>query len=330
MKRYIMLFLLVGLAAVAFANPIMVYPIQAIWFDYYLEPIIQFHGSFDNNMIHLCQFSNGGEFYSIPEDYIVNENYVYIRNAIPLLVINRSEGTLLCKFADDPFVYHYTWGQGNEVDLRPLYPGQAAMIVEGSYSSSQYYMWVKNDSVPEPWEAADGEVQLNISAQYENGAPATGVPVYFSAEDWYVGSTNDAGILHRTLYPARNHIRIKDPLTNQYIYDSIAYPEPGEDLDIAVTVSGASTQDQLAPSVFRIYPNVLRRSENCVLQIECDKAPGADSFLEIYDLRGRKLESRTYTGSGDYLLPELGTGVYFVKISDNGMTLGSQKILVLD
>ena len=331
MKRYIMLFLLVGLAAVAFTNPIMVYPIQALWFDYYLEPIIQFHGSFDNSLVHLCEFSTGGDFYSIPEDYVVIDNFINAQVVFPQLDIDRPSGTLLCRYSFEPeTIYQYTWGQGNEVDLRPLYPGQAAMIVEGSYCNPRDYMWVKNDSVPSPWEEPSGEVQLNISAQYENGAPATGVPVYFSAEDWSVGSTNEAGIFHRTLRPAKNHIRIKDPLTNQYVYDAIAFPEPGTNQHIVVTVSSTSNQDFFAPSVFRIFPNVLRRSEGSSLRIECDKAPGSNSRLELYDLRGRKLDSRAYTGSGDYLLPELGTGVYFVKISDNGMTLGSQKILVLD
>lgn len=332
MKRYIVLFLLLGLAVLAYANPIMVYPIQAMWFTTNDEAIFQFSQHMDNAWAHEVSFSSGGDFYPLPDNISIDyPHYINASQVFPQLGLERESGTLYFRF-EEYEAYQFTWGQGNEVDLRPLLPGQAAMIIEGGNGLHQGYTWVKCSTIPSPIEGPQDQdaVQLNIHVQLENGVPATGVPIYYDLNNWSAGSTDEAGNFQRLCYPARCRFRVKDPLTEQWIYDTVNYPEPGDTLNIVVTVSGTANQDPIAPAAFRIYPNVLRSTEGTELRIECEKTPGAESFLELYDLRGRRLESRVFNGSGTYQLSDLGMGIYFLKLTDNGRVLGSRKILVLE
>jgi len=338
MKRLFASLMLITLAVMAYANPLVPRAIERVYFDTEGDFWVRVGAEADNfppfaNMV----FTTTAGSYPVPDDYQLPVDLptdINLNLLMPGFTITQAADqlTLDTGYWNECF----TWGPANDfsVDLHPLILGQyAVQIHTGSPDGESAIAWAKDNHPTSTYPYCPESVcSLRVSVTNQSGSPAANVPVYVSAFHNWVGNypsryTDSNGQCVFSSPATRYYMEIRDPLTSQVVYSADLFPEPDQTMDITATVSGTGVDDPAncpAPAVLSIHPNVLSRSTGSVVSVSA-KQFTSDAELRIYDLRGRLVAAKKLPSGGatEWDLSELGSGIYFIGLMDEGR-IGAQ------
>ncbi|MBW6514092.1 MAG: hypothetical protein K0B87_04990 [Candidatus Syntrophosphaera sp.] len=356
MKRFLLLIVLAALMASLSANVLIPRYIARVWFD----DTDDFHVMFgdeafweDFDVTDLSFTTSAGTYY-LPATYVQPGEPTFIINLsqeIPGFTIQRNEDFLSMAIPYQYFPEELRWGPQNDlsVHIRPLGQGQAAVQVRidvytgyGEYDSA--LTWAKDSQTlcPNSYEVFSNST-LGIHLEDANGAPAAGIPIYSShlnyaaASDlYYWGSTNTYGNWERTGDAIRRSILVIDPQTADPVIQELIFPEPGETIQLSGVLSSSAGNDpHLIPSagVLSLHPSLLNRSSGSAVNLKYESPESLDptAELRLYDLRGRFLAGKAMPASGIAVwdLPFLGSGIYYIALSEGDRILGRARITVI-
>ena len=346
-----------GLLAACFANVIIPRAVERVWFDANDDFIVRF----GEEMIYIddditdWSYSTSAGTYFFPAEYTPPPCPPFELNLsqlIPEFTIQRGE---------DHFIVHYDplemfdeilyWGPQNDlsVNIHPLTAGQSTVQHwETGYDGMEYYdirTWVKDIGFESPvLYHPSTRCTLRVHVQDAEGAPVSGVPVYYDftsaahpATITPHGYTNAEGFWQKPYYCAvRTQLWINDPQTQAAVVDTLLFPEPGGTIQINAVVSTSAGYDPyVVPSsgVLTLYPSVLRNSSGNTITAKfmSDQPLSRPAELTLCDLRGRVLAHNQMPVSGqtEWILPPLANGIYFIGLSSGGRQLARQRITVL-
>ena len=352
-----LLLILMGLTGLS-GNVLVPRFLARVWFDDADDCFVMFGDEawWDGfEVSDLCFTTSAGSFYLSPY-YTQPSESVFVINLnqeIPGFTIQRNEDFL--RLSCTPARYFYPeelrWGPQNDISvhIHPLAPGQSAVRVyapdyfgHGEYDTG--ITWAKDSQTisPDPYTPAS-TYTLNVHLEDINGSPAAGITVYSSYfeyatvyDQYYNDPTNSSGNWERTGNAKRRSILVKDPQTNNTVIQELLFPEPGETIQLNGVVSSVSSNASAQlphTGVLSLYPSLLTLSSGNTINLKYESSSllGHKSELHLYDLRGRLLSGKEMPSAGETFwdLPKLGSGIYFITLSEGGRILARNRITVL-
>ena len=347
MKKCLVLFALLLLAAGLTANPVIARLIARAWFNDANEFLVVF-GEETQMYAPLPQlsFSTSAGTYFFPDGYTMPVYFpcqINLSQVIPGFTIQREDDF----FRLNLDAYSEILNCGPEVDLvndmHALSPGQRAVQTRvASVAGWQYNVWAKDLIQPSPdlYEPSVGYT-LNLHVQTTDGAPAPDVPIYLSftaglPTNYTTLATNAQGDWQLNASAVRTRLQINDPLTNNPVLEEIIFPEPGATIQLNATVSGVAVSDPLLPEgsgQLLLSPSLLNSATGYTVSLKYGRE---DSFagtaeLRLFDLRGRVLASAEMPAGGEtqWRLPDLPSGIYFIALEQGSRQLGRGRITII-
>ena len=349
MKKLLVTLVFTGLMLSLTANPIILKAIARVWFNDLDEFIvllsdesvtygmpIPFEDLVFSTSSGVWQFPDGFSVPGVP--YQVNLSQV-----IPGFTIDKNADQLLVQCDGGPGAYEMIrWDNliDPAPDIRPLLTAQAAVQfrVVGNMMWSVDIWGKDNVQYHLPAHEVVARCMINVHVQDYTGNPFEGLEVvrsyqnYIEQNYYHQFYTDENGNVSMESFPCRIRIGVKDPVTEAWVLDESVYCEPGETYNYTATVTHTDTDDHVLPVVqsLSIWPSVMGSQSSNFLKL---KGPALNSAgeLRLYDLRGRYLCSQIMpiTGETQWRLPDLESGIYFVKLVQGGQNLGSARFTVL-
>lgn len=329
----VVFFVAVSLAA----NPLEPMLVQQLWFTDADELILQFG--------YQTAWHNGSEieiivdgvnlFYTIPD--IPEGEYPFeinLSELMPLISPSRESGNLSMHIWE--MVESVSWGDGRDCQVSSLLGSESIyqhMFCFPSYDGyASYKSWAKS---PDPLLVENYDCpcrsQLNIHVQNLQGEPLEDIPVFTESSVFAIGHTDYTGTLCLDLYPRNTWIRIFHP---EYLdaadYEGNLMLEPNQSYDLYHTMNYTANSDpclQIRSPQLRIQPSVVLPSQE--IFVEIDKGLSKDIKLELYDIKGRFIQSENFSGSDFWTPPRLSKGIYFLRLKADGHSLDTQKFIML-
>ncbi len=332
MKKLVTLCAVVFLFGLCLANPVVPHPLHRIWFDSSGDCFMELSGEFPIGNIHYIGFSTGGEIYTLPSSVEVNQ-LPFTFNAsqtLPELNLWVWETALQVynSYGNTLFV---SWGEGDDVDFRPLEEGQSAVLINHGEGYWDMSGWAKDIGHGENAYYPQMSSMLQVTAQYSDGTPAANVSVFANSIYGLIGYTGADGVFSMPAYAVKVRIFLKDPESGETLYNQLHFIEPDSVHEINLTLSGTGvSDDQMIPAagILELRPNVIRLSESRRLQISYSKEATPGAMLSIFDLRGRQVLSASFNDEMSLELPAMSNGIYFVKLHREGHLLGLKRLIV--
>jgi hypothetical protein len=331
MKRCFITLVLLGMLVSVFANPIATPVLSRFWFD--AEGLL--HLQYSPHLSFLSEQSavvyDGTNYYTNTYDFS-NENQP-VTAVLDCPNIGPQYGFLSVTVADITDEVH--WGPSFENDLCSLFGTQCAVQVLVTGWDSSYWMWAKDISPTAGYDhyPSVGST-IDVACFDFSGAPVSDVPIYYNTLLFPHSSTLADG--HDVIgeYSTKTRIMVKHPQTNETVCDTTFFAEPGQTYPINVYFYHVANEDPYTPVArgnFSIYPTVIHTSDSQSLHMKYDAKLNADTWVELYDIKGRFLAKQAYQEGGtDWSLPEnLSSGVYFLRLNSNKQNLGNQKLIIL-
>lgn len=340
MKRILMPLIILMLGAGLFANPVVPRLIARVWWS----SSGNFSVYFGDEMAMLMDYStlyfstsygnfrvpDGFSFPSLP--YFVAMNQI-----IPAFQIDRDEDFFTAHMG--AWVETIAWGPQNDtsVNMHSIPDGMSAVQtrVDGMYG--QYNVWALTPTSMSslPYDVSS-TFTIDVQVSEFDGSPAPLVPVFLSYDEWQntdytTHFTDSEGLCHIISVPARVRVIVLDPFDGAHALDSLIFPLPNEHYDLEAVFCHVANNDPVtAASVLRLWPSVISSRSGNILKLRSEGL-GREAGLRLYDLRGRYLCSQTMPSSGelDWQLPELDSGIYFVRLELGDRLLGSARFTVL-
>jgi hypothetical protein len=353
MKRLLFALLLALLVSAAIANVIIPRAVERVWFDASDNFWVHFGPEADAFDVDTLSFSTSYGTYNFPDGITLPPDLPFELNfsqVIPGFAINRT----VDHFTVDTDPYwddgdeSVSWGPQSDdsVRIHPLTDGQSVVqynvsdpIYEGYYD--QLNVWAKDNGTDYPYPYCPATLcTLSVQVNETDGGPASGVHIYLNYGPvynlgWPDAYTNSNGWWQaQTFYAQRTWIVIKDPADGTWVYNQLHFPEPGEHIHIEAVVSHSGVpQDTQVPATLSISPSVLGQSVGNTVHLEYRSGQplAGPARLGLYDLRGRYLDSHEMPASGniDWLLPDLPSGIYFIRLSSGNTILAKGRITVI-
>ena len=330
MKQLLLLVLFVMLLGLAFANPLEPLYTCRFWFD----------NSGDLNVSYNEQFSQAWDvdLFDGVNHYVrqINpENPSTLTQVYPDVVCTPQTGVLTItnlSYPDFPETVH--WGTGEDIQITSLAPGQCGIqfyYEEGMENTIK--MWGK-DLISNPvhiWSPTETSI-LRVHCYTQDGSGIAGVSVYIYTPHVLWDETDADGWINRNVISSMITVFVKDIQTQVIIYQNTFFAEPGITYTLAMYVPGSANADAVAeasPGVLNIRPSVLRSCEEAVLNLKYEGDLSTSAQVELYDLKGRAIANRVMSAEMNWTLPGLSSGVYFLRLTDQGRIKGTRKLIVL-
>ncbi|PKN71892.1 MAG: hypothetical protein CVU50_09615 [Candidatus Cloacimonetes bacterium HGW-Cloacimonetes-3] len=330
MKRLLAVILLIGTIGAIFANPIEMKLIGRIWFTEQNQPKLEFSPHMFYNGTADVIIYDGYDSYTYAVDFTA-DNPVIID--LPQAHLSREQGYLqatIVGYVTDSV----SWGESIANGFSSLVGTQCATQLLVSGWESSYYLFAKDYST-ESGSAFDtlARITINVHCSDQNGNPASNYPIMMMSMWPPLSYTDSNGNASFSFYCCKAMLSVRSLTSWDVVADTVFFAEPDQTYNIDFVVPSSAINDQFSQipqGNFSIYPNVLRSHNSGVVNLSYDAKLDADSHIELYDIKGRLIESRVYTATNMQLqLPRLASGVYFLRLSSKGRLLGNSKLIVL-
>ncbi|MDP2173345.1 MAG: T9SS type A sorting domain-containing protein [Candidatus Cloacimonadaceae bacterium] len=342
MKKPLIMICMLVLLAVVSANPaVEVFGFKSarfddagdFWVEYFPHPI---SAESWENIRDLVFETNSGSF-MLPDDYVGEHAEINLSHEIAGFPIDRNNDAISITNPNFPFGGFTNWGAApnTDVHLRPLLPGQAAIMVPFIVNGfGGYHSWAKV-------HAFSGQIlppeshfcNVNVRVRCTNGHPVPGTVVALMfGFDQVNYTTNRDGIVIFHNWAIRYHIRVFVPQSEEPIAEYILYPEPNETITVEETVPCEHDPSQV-PGVISVHPNLVHSIGSAGVKVSYDKywQLQSDAKLRLYDLRGRELQAISFPPGGllEWPLPPLANGIYFLSLRSGGRELARQRLTII-
>lgn len=312
------------------ANPIEPMAIGKIWFNDQAQAQMEFAPNMDWCANEIVNISDGFDSYTYTVDFTAPEPIII---TLPSGHLTPQQGYIYVGIPGSISESAH-WGSDISNDFSSLNGTECAVrTLMGNAGIS--YSWFAKDYTPTSGEFMNPSARstIDIMCVDFSGAPAANVPIYAWGFYEQLGVTDSNGHAILSVFSSKSNIRIKNPLTNTEVFNTTFFAEPGQTYNFTVNLGSSAGDDQIIPvpaGNFSIYPSVLRFRDNGIVNLSYDAKLDADSHIELYDIKGRLLDSRVYTSTNMQMqLPKLSSGVYFLRLSNKGRLLGNSKLIVL-
>lgn len=331
MKNIVLFVMFILLVGVALANPLEPLFTSRFWFDNAGDLNVRYTDQ--GSQAWQADLFDGVNHY---QRQINPENPATLTQVYPDAAGTAQSGYLqVTNLAYPGFSEEVHWGPGEDDQITSLAPGQCGIqfyYAEGVENTIK--LWGKDlisnpESIWGPTECSTLRVFCHTTA----GTGIAGVPIYLFSPYAFWQQTGADGWVNHSIVSARVTVYVRDAQTNAIIYQNTLFTEPGITYTLDMIVSGSANADMEAtssPAVFSAHPSVLRSSGDRVLHLDYDGKIGSDLQAELYDLKGRLIASKAVSAAQtNWTMPELSSGVYFLRFSDRGRALGVRKLIVL-
>jgi len=347
MKHFLLVLAVLLSCLVLNGNPISVMYVSRLWFDINGDFWIHIGPDYDIPFdVHTTQVHTGSGVYDFPA--------TYEQPAQQYFSINLSEvipGFTIDPVSDFFFLDTEPWGQltwGNlddySVNVHPLTSGQSAVHVRVPWITPEgpqhIETWVKDSEVnTAELFNTDARCTINLHLRYENGDPVINYPVYFYPDPpnyVYQSAVSDAnGDISHSSYAMRQRVTVLGS-SGTPLLEQLIFCEPGETYNFADFFPNTSAEDEFVPPALArmiVFPNVLNRLSGNTIHLQLDEEPKLKqaSVIELYDLKGRQLANREIKAGEElsWQLPELGSGIYFLRLKTADRELGTAKLTII-
>ena len=334
MKRSVLSLILFIAAISAWSNPTLPNLISRFWFE--PENILQIELS-----RYVGLFQAAEIIYLDAEDSLtiqVNPNATSVQQINILQSINTPESGFFTIRILRQFEETVHWGAGLENDLSSLNGTECAVqILYNDLDGYGVYGWAKDISpaVCGP-DYCSARFTYRVECTDLSGFPLAGVSVYNSQS---LGGTlinpaitNSAGIATGELYPMKTRIWVINPITNETVFNTQFFAEPGAVMPFSVQLP-VSVEDNILSATagkLNLYPSVINSGFNKSIRISYDTKLTGKAELVLYDLKVRHLAEKVYDQNEiKWQLPKLSSGIYFVRLTNQGKALGTAKLIIL-
>lgn len=328
MKQTILVFLMLVLLCIVWANPIETVVLSRFWFDSNGDMQLQFseHLWADSTSV---SFFDGSNTYTFPVE-LSDTTLVIVQAPVQM---NPLQGYFQISWQG--ITNEVSWGQGMENDLSPLTGTECAVHTLISEYDSSYWVWAK-DFTPGSGFGHHPLARSTVDlACYDfSGSPVANIPVYYQSTWHPYCSTLENGHAELSLYCSKTRLVVKHPQTQEVVYDSTFFAEPGQTYSADVHFYHVAGEDPIAgieQGVFTICPTILPGTASQILHLDYSKKIILSGKVELFDIKGRLLATQDYQDGGlDWQLPaKLSSGVYLLRLSTSRGVLGNQKLIIL-
>ncbi len=334
MKR-IVLFVLLFIAVIsAWSNPIEPNLISRFWFE--PENILQIELSQFVGLFQAAEIT-----YLDAEDSLtiqVNPNATSVQQFNMPQSINTPESGFFTIRIPQQFEETVHWGADLENDLSSLNGTECAVhILYTNLYGDSVYGWAKDISpaVCGP-DYCSARFIYRVECTDLSGFPLAGVSVYNSQS---LGGTlinpaitNSAGIATGELYPMKTLLWVTNPITNETTFNTQFFAEPGAVMPFSVQLPVSVEDSNITTAVPKLvlYPSVVNPNLQKTIHISFSTKLTGKAKLVLYDLKGRYVAETIYNQDEvEWQLPELSSGIYFVRLSHQDKALGTAKLIIL-
>lgn len=340
MKRILIGLMLLMLSAGLSANPLVPRLIARVWwgssgnFNVYfgdeMAMLMDYSSLYFSTSYGNFRIPDGFSFPSLPYFGALNQ-------IIPAFQIDRDEDFFTVHMGN--WVETIAWGPQNDmsVNMHSIPDGMSAVQTRVDGMNGLYNVWALTPTSMSslPYDV-NSSFTIDIQVTEFDGSPASLVPVFLSYDAWEntlytTHYTNSEGLCQITSVPARVRVIVLDPSDGSHALDSLIFPLPGQHYDLNAQFIHVSSHDPIStPSVLKLWPSVISSRNGYILKLRREGL-AREAILKLYDLRGRYLGSETMPSSGelDWQLPNLESGIYFVKLVQGSQNLGSARFTVL-
>ncbi len=330
MKRFVFALLLVLTLGTVFANPIEVKPIGRIWFTPQDSLHLEFNDHMSNVGITDIQICDGVDTYN----YNVEFTYQSCPSInIPGTNLSRQSGMLQIDF--QTYLYQEVhWGSSIENDFSSLVEDQVITNVLIHDWDNSYWLLAKDYSPTEDgYQIPNARSTINIQVLNQNGTPVANHPVYYCHSYLPEGLTDADGMLSLSKYCCKTRLWLRSEDSWDIVDEVVFFAEPDSTYNVVLHTASSSVDDfqsPQAPASLSLYPSVMRFGQSDGVSVSYPAKLSSSAQLQLFDLKGRLLTSREYSGKQEmWQLPQLSSGVYFVRLSDGARVLGNSKLIVL-
>ena len=330
MKRFVFALLLVLTLGTAFANPIELKSIGRLWFTEagtaQMEVNYDLQGFGNMNLI----VDDGTETYNLSID--ANAPMPIVVD-LPSANISREAGYL---YISSPGMLHdlATWGSSIDKKFSPLIGTQCVTQLLRAGWDNSYHMFAKDYSPTSgTWDDTLARCTINVHCRQPNGSPLVNYPLSMQGNYPPQAYTDENGDASFSYYCCRANISVRNPETCFPIAENVFFTEPDQSYEVNFVINPSAIDDPQspqAPASLSLYPSVMRLGQSDRVSVSYSAKLSSSALLQLFDLKGRLLTSREYSGKQEmWQLPQLSSGVYFVRLSDGARVLGNSKLIVL-
>ncbi len=334
MKRILLMLILLGSIAICFANPLPPMIMNKFWFND--SGVLQVRYS----SIYLGVGTLTADLFDGSNHFVNTIEYTSIGNltlSYPDANVTPYQGYLsasLSIFSGWQEEVH--WGPSLDNDISSLAAGECGMNTYWSYQSgyeeNTITIWTKELQTnlnSEMYPVA--RCNLDVFCQDFSGAPQSGIPIWLN--DQSLGNTNDSGHYTTQEICMKQRITVHHPQTQEAVLDTLFFAEPNQSYSFNVFFHHVANDDNYIPNptgVLSLYPSVLRSSDKRRIHLDYSAKLPSGSQIRLFDLKGRLLKVCALSSSSlDWELPELASGVYFIRLESGKRSLGSSKLFVV-
>ena len=130
----------------------------------------------------------------------------------------------------------------------------------------------------------------------------------------------------------KTQIWVNNPITNEIAFNTQFFAEPGALIPFSVQLPVSVEENivSIPAGKLNLYPSVLHPHWNESIRISYDTKLTGKAELVLYDLKGRHLAEKVYDQNEiEWRLPKLSSGIYFVRLTNQGKALGTAKLIIL-
>jgi hypothetical protein len=261
------------------------------------------HSETPMNNLNKFTFCHGDMQSVFPDSIDLNHGpfVLDLNEHLPEMVFNPTADSLLVFFkwfGRDFYIDRLRWGDGLENDISSLLPGQsiARSITwhETYWGPSPVDLWVK-DAPPTPDSCffepvARSVVKVKVVDQQNNPVPYVNC---YNEVDYQVSSVTDArGEYTETLLPGKLRLTIKNPITNEYVYEQYHWLEPNETKTIQVQIELPAQFPYSEYKGLHVFPAPFNplKADRINFRYYGKTNISSGSFIKLYDTKGRFVE----------------------------------------
>jgi hypothetical protein len=293
-------------------------------------------------------FSDGSTYVPLPDSIVIQDYQIVVLDVdevLPALDFNPEEDTLSTYINDNGYhmlVEALKWGNGTGVNLRPLQANQSFVQYWQHDPEGVWTRWYK-DAPPTPGTSPNNPIArdtLRIVARNQHGHPIPNLPIYrHPNSSWGLyGYTDTNGVFVDTLYAGYYYFVIRNPETNEIVFQHGFYLEPNVTTTIPITISLTGNDDNYIPvetgMQFRAYPTPFNRKENNAITFEYKGYSKliSNSYIRLYDNKGRFITQIDMPRVGKTIWEpgsSISSGMYFARMISGNHILDTTSLILL-
>ncbi len=336
--RKLIVLLFLAICSGIMANPLIPQIIGQIWFNDQSELMLEF-----GDMAYIAanmdmSISDGvtSSIYTLTEESWTAYPFVInLSESMPDLSFNPNQGELILQEELHICIYeHVKWGNSADCDVSPIVGSETVYQYD-----HQDYWWGEGISVRSWAKAAQYQdhiwhsmpccSNLDLTVQNLSGTPLVNIPIVHQEYYTPLGYTDEFGKLNVALPSQNTLLRIFLPEVAEAAFNQNFFAEVGQTYTFTAILDYTSNVDPalVLPAIeLCLKPSVLSPGKS--MQIDCDAGLSQNARLELFDVKGRKLDSIPYNGHLDWQAPRLSSGIYFLRLQDGGKTLDTTRFIL--